>query len=90
MTARFLAVIGKGAHDEVRVEVMPYNGADYLGIRIFDLYGARSVPTTKGLTLPVTMLPKLIQTLQNAQTAITQPAPISANFGEGGGHADGN
>lgn len=86
---RIIAVLEKSAHDELIVDLQEYNGRTYLGVRIYDIHDGRRVPTTKGLTLPTDMLPALVRALNSAHVAAFG-APISAKFGEGEGHADGN
>ena len=60
----------KNAAEEVRIELSEFNGYDLVSARVYATAGADGsrVPTRKGLTLNVRLLPVLIEGLQAAET----------------------
>lgn len=60
-------VIAKNAFEELQIGVNEYIGADYLDVRVFKIRAGRSVPTPKGITIPLALLPALIDGLTKAR-----------------------
>lgn len=65
-------VVEKDAFSEIRIELTDFVGKLYCDMRIFDNHQGRRVPSKKGLTIPIAMLPALIDGLTKAQAATEQ------------------
>ncbi len=65
---KLIATIPKNARERVQVELTEFNGHNLLAIRVFADNGAKWVPTKKGVTVRVDMLPALIAALTEAET----------------------
>jgi hypothetical protein len=65
-------VVEKDAFSEIRIELTDFFGKVYCDLRIFDNHAGTRVPTKKGVTIPITMLPALIDGLTKAQAATPQ------------------
>lgn len=65
-------VVEKDAFSEIRIELTDFFGKLYCDLRIFDNHQGRRVPSKKGLTIPITMLPALIDGLAKAEAATEQ------------------
>lgn len=64
-----IATIGKNASEEVRVTLDEFKGHRLCDARVFSAFSAAAVPmpTKKGLSVRVDMLPDLIAALQQAE-----------------------
>lgn len=62
-------VVEKDAFSEIRIELTDFFGKLYCDLRIFDNHQGTRVPSKKGLTIPITLLPALIDGLIKAQSA---------------------
>jgi hypothetical protein len=65
-----IATIPKNAREEVRVALCEFNGHDLFAVRVFtDPAGATGdrVPTRKGLTASIRLLPDIIRALTKAE-----------------------
>lgn len=64
-----VAVIGKNQREEVRVVLDTFKGAQLVDMRVFAAFTASNImmPTKKGLSLRVEMLPELIDALTQAR-----------------------
>lgn len=60
---RPLAIIEKSATEEIRVCLNRYKGAEYVDIRLFVNYDGQPVPTKRGITLRLDLLPELAHVL---------------------------
>jgi len=73
-----IATIPKDANEELRIELAHYQGAYFVALRVWgrSTTSARHTPTHKGLTVPLRMLPRLLDALKathaEARTAQTQ------------------
>lgn len=67
---KLIAAFDKNTSEEVRVELSNFKGHDLVGVRVYAMSNASGdqVPTRKGLTLNVRLLPTLIEGLQAAET----------------------
>jgi len=64
------AVIRKNALEEIRVEISELNGHDLVNIRVWAEPrngGSERIPTKAGIACKVTLLPELIEALQQAE-----------------------
>ena len=66
---KHITTFEKNKSEEVRVELSEFNGHDLVAARIYATSRADGtrVPTRKGLTLNVRLLPELIEGLQAAE-----------------------
>ncbi|WP_426039466.1 PC4/YdbC family ssDNA-binding protein [Brevundimonas sp. DC300-4] len=64
-----VATIGKNASEEVRVVLDTFKGHNLVDMRVFAAFSAAAVkmPTKKGLSCRVEMLPDLIEGLRQAE-----------------------
>jgi hypothetical protein len=63
-----IATISKNANERVQVELSEFKGHDLASIRVYaDKGGGDWVPTPKGITIRVEMLPGLILAMQAAE-----------------------
>lgn len=64
-----VATIGKNASEEVRVVLDTFKSHNLVDLRVFAAFSAAAVkmPTKKGLSCRVEMIPDLIAALQEAQ-----------------------
>ena len=65
-----IAVIEKNRSQDVRVRLTEWQGRDFIDIRLFttaDASGER-VPTRKGVSLSIPLLPELFAAIREAQT----------------------
>ena len=62
-----IAVIKKNAREEIRVSLTQFKGHDLADARIFADNGTEYIPTRKGLTFAVKLLPELIAALREAE-----------------------
>ena len=68
---RLIATIPKNQAEEIRVGLDEYKGHDLVSLRVWtDPYaGDERVPTRKGVSMSVALLPELIAALQEAEAA---------------------
>ena len=68
---KLIATIPKNKTEEIRVGLDEYKGHDLVSLRVWaDPYaGAERVPTKRGLSGSVRLLPELIAALQQAEAA---------------------
>ena len=66
---KLITTIPKNASEHVRVEISEFNGFDLLAIRVYADNGDSWVPTRKGITVRVDVLPALITALAEAERA---------------------
>lgn len=59
-------VVDKDAFEEIRISLNEFRGKSYVDIRLYSNYAGRRVPSKKGLTIPVAILPALIDGLTKA------------------------
>ncbi len=62
---KVVAIIPKNGREVVKVELSEFNGHDLLSIRVWTKDTDR--PTTKGITVGMKLLPKLLGALQAAE-----------------------
>ena len=64
-----IAVIGKNRREEVRIVLDTFKGTQLIDMRVFAAFTSGNImmPTKKGLSLRVEMLPDLIAALSQAQ-----------------------
>ena len=71
MADRVIAVIEKNRDEEIRVVLGDFKGHQLVSIRIFadprEDDGQDRVPTKKGVTCKVALLPEIIKALQDAE-----------------------
>jgi hypothetical protein len=67
-----VSVFPKNKFQEVRVGIREFKGNDLIDIRIWTIaQGAdQMVPTAKGVTVNISLLPQLLKALQDAQELI--------------------
>ena len=61
--------IPKNATEEIRIDLSHYKGHDLVGLRVWvePDNGTTKIPTKKGITFRVDLLPTVIEALQKAQ-----------------------
>ena len=66
---KFIASFEKNTTEEVRIALTEFKGHDLVMARVYAMPNAASdrVPTRKGLTVNVSLLPDLISALQEAE-----------------------
>ncbi len=65
---QLIATIPKNAAEEIRVEITDWKGHDLLNVRVFYGYEEKEkVPTRKGLTFKLELLPEMIRALTTAE-----------------------
>ena len=66
---RTIAVLRKNSVENLHIDISEYHGRDLLALRVWTLDSpiAESVPTKKGVTLSIRMLPEIIEALQQAE-----------------------
>ncbi len=64
---RVIATIPKNAGERVQVELTEYRDHDLVDIRVYANDGADWVPTRKGVTARVALLPGLVAALKQAE-----------------------
>jgi hypothetical protein len=64
-----IAILRKNAAEEIRVGLSQFNGHDLLSIRVWRAGGSEPIPTKAGIACKVTLLPELIEALQQAEAA---------------------
>jgi hypothetical protein len=67
---RVIASIRRGRDVEVRVRIRPFNGRDYVDLRIFE----RDTPSRKGVTIRVDELEQIERALASARTELSAKA----------------
>jgi len=69
-----VSVFSKNKFQEVRVGIREFKGNDLVDIRIWTIsQGAdQMVPTAKGVTINVHLLPQLLKALQGAETILKE------------------
>jgi len=68
-----IATFEKNAVEEVRVKLVEWKCQDYIDIRVwFNSNGKSVMPTKKGITLNVELVPKLIDALKKAALALKE------------------
>jgi len=69
-----VSVFSKNKFQEVRVGIREFKGNDLVDIRIWTIsQGAdQMVPTAKGVTINVHLLPQLLKALQSAETILKE------------------
>ena len=74
-----MKTITKDSLEEIRIELSEYRGYDLVGRRIYSSFNIASemVPTRKGLTVRVEMLPGLIGALQEVKKKIDDEITIN-------------
>ena len=67
---KLIKTIEKNEKEEIRIELSEYKGGDYLNIRIWadSEHCKERVPTPKGITTKLNMLPEIISSLQEAES----------------------
>jgi hypothetical protein len=73
-----VAVIDKNVGEELQVRINEFRGNCYVDLRLFANYAGKRVPTTKGLTLSLDMLPELRDALLAAELRATAVATNKA------------
>jgi len=65
-----ISTIEKNSREEIRVEITEYKGHDLVGVRVYaDSQNCdERIPTPKGITLGVHLIPQLIEALKQAQS----------------------
>ena len=65
-----IATFAKNSRDQVRVSICEYQGFDLVDLRVWTTpdNGGDPVPTKKGVSIRVTMLPELIAALKEAES----------------------
>jgi hypothetical protein len=63
-TNQLIAAIPKHPGEELRVELCPFKGSHFLGLRIWAREGGRLRPTEKGLTVPLRMAGPLLEAIR--------------------------
>ena len=79
-----VATFSKNSQEEVRAGIQEFKGRHYAFVRVFvENDVGETVPTKKGLTLPVDLLPRLFQTVRALATeAVTQGLVEPESFSE--------
>ncbi len=70
MTDIAIGIVEKNKTSELRGRFAEYHGPQYFNLRTYVTAGASGdrVPTRKGVTLPLDMLPRLLELIENAVT----------------------
>ena len=63
-----IAIIPKNAGERIQVDLFEYKGHDLLGVRVYANTGAEWVPTRKGITVRVGLIPELAQAMLKAKS----------------------
>ena len=64
---KIIATIPKNARESVKIELTEFKGHDLVDLRVYADNGAKLVPTRKGITVGVNMLPSLVAALTEAE-----------------------
>ena len=64
---KLIASLSKNTRESVQIELTEFRGHDLLSVRVFADNGAEWVPTRKGITVGVNMLPSLVAALVEAE-----------------------
>ena len=68
MESKTIAVIERGKTSDIRVRLLKFHDQPFVDIRMFVVTDATErAPTKKGITLPPTLVPELIEALQMAE-----------------------
>ncbi len=78
-----IATIPKNANERVQIELTEFNGHDLLAIRIYADSGDSWVPTKKGVTVRVGMLPDLVAALVEAEREASAAGLLAGAGGNG-------
>ena len=62
-----ITTIEKNSNEEIRIEISEYNNHDLFSMRIWAKIDDKQVPTRKGITVNVKLLPELIKALTEAE-----------------------
>lgn len=65
-----IVIVEKDAFEEIRIGVTEFLGKSYCDVRMYSNHAGRRVPTKKGITVPLALLPALIEGLNKAQDAV--------------------
>jgi len=65
---RTIADLPKNQRERLRIELSEFRGHDLVSARIYADTDAGLVPTTKGITIRVALLPDLVAALRDAET----------------------
>ena len=72
-----IATIKKNASEEIKIEISEYNNHDLFSMRIWAQIGDdKKVPTKKGITVNIKLLPDLIKALNGEELAARQAGLI--------------
>lgn len=75
-----IAIIEKNTREEIRVSLDDWCGYDLVSIRVFyQRKGGESLPTKKGITFDVKLLPEIIKALEAAHKAAVEEGCLSGN-----------
>ena len=74
-----IAAIPKNATEEIQVELDEFKGYDLISLRIWAIpyTGDEPVPTRKGISVSIKLLPDLIVALQEAEDAAREAGLLS-------------
>ena len=79
MEDQTIATIKKNATEEIQVSLINFKGHDLIGIRVFaETDKGDKVPTKKGLTCNVKLIPELLAALQQAEQIAIEAGLITS------------
>lgn len=76
---KIIASIRKNARESVRVEITEFKGHNLVDLRVYADGDDGQVPTKKGITVRVGLLPDLIEGLKKAETAPRSQGLLDGN-----------
>ena len=77
--AKLIATIEKNSREEIRVSLDDWRGYDLVSVRVF--YRRRDgepLPTKKGITFDVKLLPEIIEVLEAARAAAIEEGCLTS------------